>query len=105
MVTLEPSFDFLFYDNRLSLVILTRNNEPQNPFFVFDNNYISALFRNKYEVIQLINLPKFVLKQLKNIKTINVIEMNVASEIVRDYKVNVIIDKKLNKKLAKESWF
>lgn len=105
MVILEPAFDFLFYDNRISLVILTRNNEPQNPFFVFDNHHMSALFRNKYEIIQFINIPSFILKELKKTKTINVIEMINKSEVVRNYKVDVIIDKKLNKKLARESWF
>ena len=105
MVRLEASFDFLFYNNKLSLVILSRNDEPQSPFIVFDNYYIAALFRNKYEIIQLMNIPVFILKQLKIMKTINVIEMTDRSEIVRDYKVNVIIDKKLNKKLAKEIWF
>ena len=105
MVTLEPSFDFLFYDNKISLVILTRNEKIQQPFFVFDNHYIAALFRNKYEIIQLMNIPKFILKKLQNIKNIYVIEMTTKSEIVCDYKVDVIIDKKLNKKLAKESWF
>ncbi len=105
MVRLEPLFDFLFYNNKLSLVILSRNDKPQNPFIVFDNYYIAALFRNKYEIIQLMNIPAFILKQLKTLKTINVIEMTDRSQIVRDYKVNVIIDKKLNKKLAKEVWF
>ena len=105
MVTLEPAFDFLFYNNKISLVILTRDDKPQNPFLVFDNHYIAALFRNKYEIVELINIPKFILKQLQNIKNITVIEMTTTSEIVCDYKVNVIIDRKLNKKLAKESWF
>ena len=103
MVVLEPTFDFLCYDDRLFLVILARNDNPQNPFLVFDGHYMSALFRNKYEIIQLINIPRFILKELKNTKNINVIEMINKSEVVRNYKVNVVIDKKLNKKLAKET--
>lgn len=103
IVVLEPSFDFLINQNKkIMLIILARPDMVQNPFIVFDKKKTLALFRDKNEIIKLTEIPKKVLKKLKETDEIAITEMNEESQPIRQYTAKIIFDSRLKHKLKKE---
>ena len=87
------------------LVISMRADNPLNPFMVFDGKKLLALFRDENEVIELTYIPRKALKAIARVHEISVAEMDENSKIEHHYKVNVILDSKLKKKLKQEGKF
>ncbi len=104
IVVIEPSFDILISQNKkIMLIILARPDMIQNPFVVFDKKKTLALFRDKNEIIQLTEIPRKVLKELRLAEEILITEMNENSERIRQYTAKIITDSRLKQKLKKEN--
>ena len=103
IVIVEPYFDFLVTKNEdVMLVILARQENPDNPFMVFDRRKTLALMHDKHEIIKFTDIPKRVLKLLENKDEIIVTEMMEDSNPVRQYTVHIAYDHCLKRKLKKE---
>ena len=104
IVVIEPSFDILISQNKkIMLIILARPDMIQNPFVVFDKKKTLELFRDKNEIIQLTEIPRKVLKELRLAEEILITEMNENSERIRQYTAKIITDSRLKQKLKKEN--
>ena len=103
IVIVEPYFDFLVTRNdEVMLVILARQENPDSPFLVFDRWKTLALIHDKHEIIKLTDIPRRVLRLLKEKNEIIVTEMMEDSKPVRQYTVHIIYDHCLKRKLKKE---
>lgn len=87
------------------LVMLARPSSPLNPFMVFDGKKLLALFRDENEIVKLSYISRKVLKALRLVDEVNITEMNEDSQALRQYKVKVIFDSQLKKKLKREEKF
>ena len=84
------------------LIILSRTESPYNPFIVYNNRRLLALFRDRNEIIKLTYIPRKVLKVLRDSNEISITEMDYDNVPIRQYRAKVIIDNKLKSKLKKE---
>lgn len=84
------------------LIIISRTELPYNPFIVYDNKKLLALFRDKNEIVKLTYIPRKVLKVLRDSNEISITEMDYDNIPIRQYRAKVIIDNKLKRKLKKE---
>lgn len=104
IVVNEEYFDFIVNSSgKLMLIIVSRTDVPFNPFIVYDNKKLLALFRDKNEIIKLTYIPRKVLKFIKNSDEISITEMDYDNNAVRQYRARIVRDGKLKKKLKKET--
>ncbi len=84
------------------LIIHSREDNPFNPFMVYDGKKHLALFRDKNEIVKLTYIHRKILKKLKNLEELNITEMDYESHPIRQYTCKIIRDSKLKQKLKKE---
>lgn len=104
MITTEPYFDFIINKSGEMMLVLEGRQRPphEDARLVFDGKESAALFRDQQETIYLTNMPKDVLKRLRKANNIIVAEMLLDGDIQQAYDVEVMLDKKLEKKLREE---
>jgi len=103
VVLTEESFDFIISaKGRPTLVILPRDEAPSSPFIVYDRGSRLALFRSRYDIVELQKVPIEVRRRFLIVESIDVVEMYENGTVVRQYTANVVLDGMLKSKLKQE---
>lgn len=85
------------------LILFSREDNPYNPFIVYDNKKLLALFRDKNEIIKLTYIPRKILKIIQKAEEISITEMDCDNNPTRQYNTKIIRDSRLKRKLKKEA--
>ena len=99
----EPEFDVIVSaTKRVMIVIAPKASNPSRPFLVHNGWGTFALFRDENEIIMLENIPRKARKAIRNQMEVVIAEMQDKHQ-ERAYNVRVIYDKRLKRKLKKET--
>ena len=104
IVITEPFFDFIVNaEGGVMLVFAARPGPAKNPFLVYDRRETMALFRDEGEILRLVKIPRAARAAVEAAGTVDVGELDKDSRPARRYRVRVVLDRNLNKKLKKEA--
>ncbi len=94
MITREKRFDVIEKNGEIVFLLSARQMPPHNPQLGF-NNGLALLSRDKHEEILLAGFHKNILKLLKAIEYVKVLEINKQGNIIFNYEITLFEDPEL----------